>query len=73
MCCTPQETPAINISSIAGLKELLTIVWAKIYTDFPSPNVGAIRKKVSTEAILMLFYLEKVSVKRLYRFKSQKF
>ena len=31
------------------------------------------RKKVSTEAIPILFYLKKESVKRLYRFKSQKF
>ncbi len=37
------------------------------------PKVGAILKKVSIEAIPILYYLGKVSVKWLYRCKSQKF
>ncbi len=36
-------------------------------------KVGAILKKVLIEAIPMLYYLGKVSIKRLYRCKSQKF
>jgi hypothetical protein len=36
-------------------------------------KVGAIIKKVLIEAIPMLYYPRKVSIKRLYRFKSQKF
>ncbi len=35
-------------------------------------KVGAILKKVSIEAIPMLYYLGKVSIKGLYCFKSQK-
>ncbi len=38
-----------------------------------SPKVGTILKKVSIELIPMLYYLGKVSIKRLNRFKSQKF
>jgi hypothetical protein len=39
----------------------------------PVPKGGAILKKVSIEAIPMLYYLGKVAIKRLYRFISQKF
>ncbi len=43
--------------------------------SFPavSSKVGVVLKKVSIEAIPMFYYLGKVSIKRLYRVKSQKF
>jgi hypothetical protein len=51
-----------------------TIYWQQLpNTDSRAPKVGAVRKKVSTETIPILFYLEKISVKRLYCSNSQKF
>ncbi len=50
------------------------MAWSKTkYIHSSTTKVGAILKKVSIEAIPMLYYLGKVSIKQLYHFKSQKF
>jgi hypothetical protein len=80
------ENPLVNYSRVSGdigdplSKSLEVHHLAHIYQRLPVPSdplpegkVVRDSEKMSFKVILILYYLGKVSVKQLYRFKTQKF